>query len=453
MSVEHRLLRAAAQAEDPIVAPSTAPGRAAISVLRLSGSAAALDPILAQTLPGSGDLDTQRLRLARLVHPSGGEVIDQALVVRFRAPRSYTGEDLVEFHLHGNPLLVERALDALVAAGARLAGPGEFTRRAVANGRMDLVEAEATHALIQAQSEAALRAARRHLGGELQERLSTWRNRLLGVAVALEAIVDFPEEVDEAELQADLAALVALSASMRNLAATAEAGRGAVAGFRVAFVGPPNAGKSTVFNALLGHERALVSEHAGTTRDVVSEQLHIDGLCFRLEDTAGERRAEDPLEAAGIARTQRARELADRVLAVRNGQEIRPDDALPEEGLPVATRGDLLDERLAAALGRAGWIVVGAPALLGLDELKAALVASAQSEGDLEGLVLHTRRQQGALFAAAQAVDRGLAAGSEEPAIAAVEVRGAGRALEELVGMWSSEAVLDTLFERFCIGK
>jgi len=441
-----RLLSASAAAlDDVIVAISTPPGRGAIGIVRVSGSAAGVDGVLAAVLPGVS-LEDRRATLATLVG-AGGEAIDRGLVTRFRGPASYTGEDVVELALHGSPVVLELATAAIVAAGARPAGPGEFTRRAVLHGRMGLLEAEATDALVRSESERAAKLAGRHLGGELGARVAAWRERLLVLAASLEALVDFPEDVHEGELTAGLGSLADLRAEVAGLAATFDAGRRLVDGARVVLTGPVNAGKSTLFNALLGHGRAIVSEVPGTTRDVVSETVSWAGRSIRLEDTAGLRGSVDPVEREGIMRTAAAVEAADVEVTVRDGRSVDEEPV----AVAVATRADLLEPDRVAELEAAGWLLFGAPD--GVEPVREAIV-EATAGGLPEGeLLIHTARQHAALTSAAGALDEALSAGPDEPVLAALAVRQAGRAIEELSGAWTDEAVLDTLFDRFCLGK
>lgn len=439
-------------------------------MVRLSGAPAALAPLIAAVVPGPLP---PREAVLRRVLAADGKLLDRALAIRFVAPRSYTGEEVVEVHLHGNPVVLQACVAAFVAAGARPAEPGEFTRRAVAHGRLDLVEAEAVDAVVQAATVQAVRAAQRHLGGELSARLTAWRDALLRLAVVLEALVDFPEDVQDPSLEGQLAGLGALASSMHELAATFEAGRRAAHGARVVLAGPVNAGKSTLFNALLGQERAIVSEHAGTTRDVVSEAVDWGGVAVRLEDTAGQRPTSDPVEAQGVARSQRALLGADLVLHVRDARDLAAPgsaeasaytesgasasssvepgaaealaeaEAAPPDSLTVATHCDL-------APCPVGWLPIALDR--GVPALRDAIVERLRATEPLD-LIVHTQRQKNALVAAGDATREAAAHGAAEPVLCAVSVRSAGQALDELLGGWTSEAVLDALFSRFCIGK
>lgn len=441
---EHLLRGAAALLQDIIVAVSTPPGRGAIGTVRLSGPSPAVDAMVGALL--GRPLPARRATLVTVTDPRDGAAIDRGVATRFVGPASYTGDDVVELDLHGSPAILEATVAAAIAAGARPAGPGEFTRRAVLHGKLDLVAAEAVDALISADSLAAARAVGRHLEGELSVRLNDLRTSMMEVASAIEAIVDFPEEVDEDDVLGDLARLRPIRTAMEELAGTFEAGARLTRGLRVVLAGPVNAGKSTLFNGLLGHARAITSSAPGTTRDVVSESVTWNGQTVRLEDTAGRREATDPIEAEGIARTAGAQARADLVVEVRDGREAIGSAA----GLAVATHVDLMDAGAAERLRAAGWIPVAAPAGVGLHELRRAILERAEVP---PGLLLHTARQHNAVARAASALVAAEQAGEAEPVLAAVSIRAAGRAIEELVGGWTDEQVMDALFERFCIGK
>lgn len=432
---------------DPIVTISTPRGRGAIGIVRISGQSRDVARLLECAGDPSRFVDRQ-LHLASIRFD--GELVDRGLVAWFRGPHTYTGEDVAELHLHGNPAVLERVVSGLIEMGARAAEPGELTRRAVMAGRMSVLDAEAVDGLIRAPGLAAARVAGRQLGGELTRRVEGWRDRLLIAAVALEAAVDFPDDVEESEITGDLASIAQLRADMQQLASTALAGRRLLDGVRVVFTGPVNAGKSTLFNALLGHDRAIVSDLPGTTRDLVSETVEWDGVIYRLEDTAGVREAADPVEAEGVERTGRAVDDADVVVHVRDGRWGVP----PRDGLCVATHSELLEPAEADAAREAGWLLVCPPSGEGIDELQAAIKDTAGVQGALASeVILHTARQGAALRTAAEALDEALQAGVDELVLTAVAVRRAGQALEELVGDWPEERVLDDLFSRFCIGK
>ena len=452
------LWRGVLRGDQPIAATSTPPGRGAIGVLRLSGSPEAVARIAGAVL-GGRPLKPREALLRTLRHPQTGMVIDRGIALRFEAPRSYTGEEVLELHLHGAPVVLRLGLEALVAAGARLAEPGEFTRRAVTNGRLNLAQAEAVGALVQASSAAAVRLAQRHLGGELGERLGGWRAGLLAAAASLEALVDFPEDVPASELRAGVALLDDLEPAMEALATSYRAGRRAVQGARVVLRGPVNAGKSSLFNLLLGHDRAIVSAQPGTTRDLVAEHLEWEGLALRLEDTAGQRESSDLIELDGMQRSARAASAADLVLAVRDARTLaftkdqhgRTEES--SETLWIATHADHLNGKAQRRAALAGWLVVDARRGDPAPVRRAVLRALNTPAGSTDELLLHTERQRDAMERARAAVAEARSFGDAEPVLAAQALRRAGRALSELLGGWSDEAVLDELFARFCVGK
>jgi len=434
--------------DDPIVTISTPRGRGAIGIVRISGSSSDVERLLRHLIGRTTDrLVDRQLHIAAI--RIADELVDRGLVVWFRGPGTYTGQDLAELQLHGNPVILEQVLEALIAEGARAAGPGELTRRAVQSGRMSVLDAEGIDALIRAPGRAATRVAGRQLGGELTARLEGWREELVTVAVALEAAVDFPDDIEEEEIAGDLARIASLVPAMARLADTARSGRLLLSGVRVVLSGPVNAGKSTLFNALLGHDRAIVSATPGTTRDLVAESVEWDGVVYRLEDTAGVRRARDPVEAAGVARTGRAVDDADVLVTVRDGRRVDG----PAVGLSVATHQDLLDDQQREALRATGWLLVDGLRETGLGELRSAIAGAAGASAGPGDVVLTTVRQGRALRTAMDALEEALAAGEDEIVLAAVAVRRAGRALEELIGAWPEERVLDELFSRFCLGK
>lgn len=462
MAGQHSLQEAAKLLDDTIVALATGGGHSAIGVVRLSGSPSRIDAILEKSVRFHSPalLRPGRLRRVQLIDPSAGEPIDDGLLVRFAGPNSYTGEDVVELSLHGSPVVLEAALEVLQRAGARAARPGEFTRRAVMNGKMGLVEAEAVGALIDADSELAARLARRHLGGEFDERIQAWKQALLTTAAALEALVDFPEEVEAEEIEAQLSGLGSCRTEVERLAASYRAGRRLVRGPRLAITGPVNAGKSTLFNMLLDFQRAIVSQQEGTTRDVVSETVDWDGASLRIEDTAGLRETSNQVEQEGIERSARAVEHADLVVEVRDGRTRELPEAAERlvEGpnrrlLWVATHADLLGEDRRAHLEAEGWILTSAPEGMGLSALRKEILSALRSDSSLGGLMVHTARQHTALRAAAEAMAEACEHGDQEPTLAALAVRAAVDALDELVGRWDNEEVLDEVFARFCIGK
>jgi tRNA modification GTPase len=420
--------------------------------LRLSGPAA-LDILRAGFRPLPATLESHKM-VHGWWHDARGEPLDEGLAVVMYGPHSYTGEDVVELHLHGGALGLDRALEACIALGAQRAEPGEFTRRAFLNGRMDLTRAEAVADLIGARTERALDASRALLRGRLYDLAIDARESILGLRAELEVNIDFVEEdvplVDPAGLAARARTL---AAELSELAQTYGRGRLLRQGARAVLTGAPNAGKSSLFNALLGAERAIVTEIPGTTRDTVEEALDIGGIPVVLVDTAGLRDALDPVEAAGIARTQSALESADLVVHLEDGSThglavTRPDG--PPTVL-VCSKSDL-----PAARTVPGALRVSATTGEGLDALRQSMAHALGAHEVGEGnLVIVHQRHRDALVEAAEGLERAASAldRAEPPELVAVEVAEATDALARLVGLTTLEDVLDRLFGSFCIGK
>lgn len=385
--------------------------------------------------------------LRRLRH--GGLVLDQALVLWFPGPASYTGEDSAELHLHGGPAVVAAVADALVALGARPAEPGEFTRRAFLHGKLDLTAAEGVADLIEAETEAQRRQALRQLEGGLEGRYQGWAGRLARLLARQETFIEFededlPEGLDAA-VAGDAATLRDELAAEIAGAARAEALR---EGLRIAILGAPNAGKSSLLNALAGREAAIVSPQAGTTRDVVEARAVIAGVPVVLADTAGLRETADAIEAEGVRRARAQGQSAELVLAVFAADAV-PDAetlALLEAGaLAVVNKADLAAPALAG-------IVVSARTGAGLPALRAALEAAVRARAGLSDVAGLTRpRHRAALADTIAALDTLPHAGL--PELRAEALRAAMRALGRLTGAVGVEAILDLVFSEFCIGK
>jgi tRNA modification GTPase len=438
-----------------VVAAATAPGRAALAVLRLTGDG--LDAVLSVVVAtrAGGPLPDRAPRRVWLRDADGP--IDDGVGVLYRGPRSYTGEDLAEITLHGNPLLVERAVQAFVVAGARLAGPGEFTRRAVVHGRMGLVAAEGVDQLIRARSPAGLAVARAGLDGRTEAAVAPHRERLLDAAAELEARLDWPaDDLALVDDEALLSGLRGVAAGCRALAATHDAGRVRVEGARVALVGAVNAGKSSLFNALLGRPRALVHDAPGTTRDVLEVSCRLGPLEITLLDTAGERRTDDPVEAMGQALARELVAEADLLLVVLRA---RPGPDPLAEALLARTADR---PRLVVWNGvdadptppPPGALPVSARTGAGVEGLSRAIVGALGGDRPARDLLLASARQRDQLLAAARAVEEATEAlPFAGPAAAAERVTAAVGELLAFSGTDAREAVLDAVFARFCIGK
>jgi len=415
---------------DTIYALSSGAPPTAIAVVRISGPAAAATlTALAGTLPDPRRASYRRLRDAQ------GALLDHALLLWLPGPGTATGEDLAELHLHGGRAVVAAVIAALAGRGLRLAEPGEFTRRALFNGRLDLSEVEGLADLLAAETESQRREALRRADGVLGRKLDGWMRRLVAIAAAIEAAIDYDGE-DEVAGQGG-ADIALLADEIRAALAIPPAER-LRDGLRVAIVGPPNAGKSTLFNALVGDEAAIVSAVPGTTRDVIERPLGLGGIPIVLLDTAGIRAASDPIEAAGIARAVRQREVADIILDL-SGEAIPAPHviAISAKADVVAARRDAL--AISAATGS------------GLAELRDRIIRIAASLLPREGDVALDRRYRTALAFVEEALVA--AAGSDDPLLAAEHVRIARTHLDGLIGGGDVEAMLDALFGRFCLGK
>ncbi|MEP6800401.1 MAG: tRNA uridine-5-carboxymethylaminomethyl(34) synthesis GTPase MnmE [Acidobacteriota bacterium] len=454
--------------EDTIVAPATPPGRSALALVRLSGRFAA--GILRKVAPELPDpLPTRRPVLARF-SAGPNNPIDRGLVTFFPAPHSSTGEDVAEISIHGGPAVVRALLSALIDSGARPARPGEFTQRSFLLGKVDLVEAEAVRDLIEARTPAAVAASARRLDGSLSRRLAEIRSALATSAAEIGAALDFSEDVGD-ELPA--ATAVRLSETLRDLERLcdgARRGRLLTDGARVVLLGRPNAGKSTLFNALLGSERAIVTPVPGTTRDTLDATLDIAGIPVQLVDTAGLRETDDTVERLGVDRARAAGASADAVVYVVDAEagwdvaDARAIGALEaDRRLIVANKIDAVREG-ERALDRVlpGSCPGPALALSGLAADAGSVLRDAIGRllevgppPDSASGMLGSLRQQNAAELARSATEQALAALSrgESPEYAASHVHEALDALAELVGETTSEDVLREIFETFCIGK
>jgi len=435
---------------DTIFALASGSGRAAIAVLRLSGG-----PCGDVVRRLAGDLPQPRMAsLRRLRDPGTDEVLDDALVLWFPGPRSYTGEDSAELHLHGGRAVREGVSAALVACGARPAEPGEFTRRAFLNGRLDLTAAEGIADLIDAETAAQRRQALRQAGGALAIRYAGWAGRLTRLLAHQEAAIEFAEDGLPNDLEAQMrAGAASLAAEIRAHLDDGGRGERLREGLWVAILGAPNAGKSSLLNALAGREAAIVSAQAGTTRDVVEVRLELGGIPVLLADTAGLRDAPDEIEAEGVRRARRRAEEADIVLAVFAADN--PPDAetlalIAPGVLPVVNKTDLAPPP--ALIGGQAPLAISARTGVGLEGLQAALTEAAIARAGLSEEAGLTRpRHRAALQEAASWLDEAVAV--PLPEIAAESLRAAVRALGRLTGHVGVEDVLDVVFGDFCIGK
>jgi tRNA modification GTPase len=438
--------------DDTIAAIATPPGSGGVGIVRVSGRAALA--VLAQISGRAAAAWEDRRLTHAIVHdPVSGERLDDVLAVAMRGPRSYTGEDVVELHAHGGALNVARILRAVLAAGVRAAEPGEFTRRAFTNGRMDLTQAEAVAAVIGASSERALRAAHGQLAGALGARVEALRAEVAGVLAEVEASIDFPDEGLEFASEAQLAdRLRVVHTSVTQLAATYGTGRALREGITVALVGRPNVGKSSLLNALCGEERALVAAEPGTTRDWVEARVVWEGIEVTLVDTAGEREADSDVERRGVALGRARAARADVVVRVEDvSQVVRAVPAMDHaDELVVWNKTDLA----AAPLGALGVSAATGAGLAGLRATALARVLGASVDGS-DGELVATERQRGELIIAGDALAQAVEAlVARRPAeLVAADLRIAAAALARIHGVDIGAEVLAQVFARFCIGK
>lgn len=426
-----------------IYALASAQGKAGVSVIRISGQDAhASASVLC------GNLPEPRYSATRSLRNAAGDLLDHALVLCFKAPNSFTGEDVVELHVHGSVSVVRAVLEELSKQeGTRLAEPGEFTRRALENEKLDLAQVEGLADLIDAETEAQRKQAVRVLSGALGARVDGWRSKLIRAAALLEATIDFADEDVPVDVSPEVCALLEdVTADLENEISGSFVAERIRTGFEVALVGAPNAGKSTLLNRLAGREAAITSEIAGTTRDVIEVRMDLQGLPVTFLDTAGLRDAEDEIENIGVSRAlERARGADLRVFLAEPGESLM----LPpqEKDIVLHPKADIFD--VAGSVGISG--KTGA----GVQELITRIQATLQDKTVLAGLATHERHRVAMerAFESLQAAQAIVGDGPELYDIAAEELRTSIRALEALVGRIDVENLLDEIFSSFCLGK
>lgn len=442
---------------DTIAAIATPLGTGALSVIRISGSGALR---VAEQCAGRAQWQPRMATLA-FVCASDGSHIDHALWTWFPAPASFTGEDVVEVSCHGGVLVTQRVLDRLTDCGARLAEPGEFSQRAFLNGKMDLTQAEAVMDIISAGSDLALRAAQNQLKGEIGHRVSKQAEALIALTARIEAYIDFPdEEISVGTAEGMAGEIDAISCELDSLVATADCGRLLREGIRTVIAGPPNVGKSSLLNALLGYERAIVSGVAGTTRDTIEERVLMGGLCLRLTDTAGLHDSNDPVECAGMERSRRAVEEADLLIEVADAS-CAPSDFEVAGNVPlhilVLNKSDLGIHPAWKASGRS-FVAYSCLQAIGKKELEQAIVSRVMHSNAISAsdhIVAVNARHRCALqdtLTALQAARASLLRG-DSPELTAFELREALEYLGAVTGRIDTEDILDSVFSQFCLGK
>jgi tRNA modification GTPase len=442
---------------DTIAAISTAFGEGAIAVLRLSGPRAV--EVADAVFCGKDSLRNAPARVAQFgsLHDRGSK-LDDVLATVFRAPASYTGEDLVEIGCHGGVLVTRRILEALLRHGARAAEPGEFTQRAFLNGKMDLTQAEAVMDLISAQTDLALRAANEQLEGRLGDRIRDLREALLEMLAHVEAYIDFPDEdIDPETGEALRKRIVQARSDVQKLLDTAAQGRVLREGVRTVIYGAPNVGKSSLLNRLLGYERAIVSARPGTTRDVIEEVINLRGIPLHLMDTAGVRESSDEIEREGMERTRRAVERADLVLHVADASQPNGSSGRFENSAPTVDVLNKIDLGENETWRGVEAVRVSCETGAGFDALADAIEERIFGGGAAHRdwtIAINARHQScleralDYLQAARSAFDQNLS-----PEFIAEELRAALDAVGEVAGKADTEELLGVIFGRFCIGK
>ncbi|WP_299684586.1 tRNA uridine-5-carboxymethylaminomethyl(34) synthesis GTPase MnmE [uncultured Tateyamaria sp.] len=426
---------------DTIFALATAQGRAGVAVIRISGPSA-----FDVTHQLVGDIPPPRLASLRKVRDADGTVMDEALVLAFSGPASFTGEDVVELHLHGSPAINRAVLHRLSALDARLAEPGEFTRRALENDKMDLLQVEALGDLISAETEAQRRQAMRGYDGAFTARIDGWRMDLIRAAALIEATIDFADEDVPVDVSPEVSQLLqgVQQGIQADLSGFAAAERVRI-GFEVAIVGPPNAGKSTLLNALARRDAAITSQHAGTTRDVIEVQMDLGGVAVTLLDTAGLRDTDDEVEAEGVARAMSRAQAADIRVFLAEQSEPLPLSPLPDD-IVLAPKADLRTDGAPSISGTTGE---------GVQNLVERLSATLSDRASGAGLATQERHRvalQSAIEDLSAAMEK-VEKGPDLYDIAAEDIRTATRVLAILIGRVDVEHLLDEVFSSFCLGK
>lgn len=445
------------QTDDTIAAVATAPGEGGVAVIRISGKEA----LSVAEKVFSGPVRAYKSHTAHFgkILDAERNAIDEVLLLVMLAPRSYTGEDTVEIQCHGGSLITRRVLETVLQAGARAAQPGEFTFKAFMHGKLDLTQAEAVQNLIGARSELALHFAKEQLQGSLSKQIAEMQQKLTDIAAILEAWVDFPEEgLEFASFEEITEELEKLKSEIHKLATSFHEGKKLYEGLSLCLVGPPNAGKSSLMNALLGKERAIVTPTPGTTRDLIEDELHLGALSFRLIDTAGIRDTDEPIEQEGIARSKKTLAEADLVLlvldATREAESELIEQVKQKRALLVWNKIDLATPPNIPELKS---VHVSAKEGRGLDELKAAIDALIWQNGapSKEEVLITSLRHRQALIEAYEAVDT-LISGLKtkvSPEFLSADMRRALSALGTILGTNITEDILSAIFSKFCVGK
>jgi len=455
--------------EDTIAALATPPGEGGVAIVRLSGPDAERisGEIFSRVGRRNGRLRSHVLHHGNITDVKTGEFFDEALLVLMRKPHSYTGEDVLEIHCHGGPLLTSRLLQLVLSRGARHAEPGEFTRRAFLNGRIDLAQAEAVLDLIQARTETGMKLAVQQMHGELSKWVAELREELLDILAQVEAGIDFPEEdIELLHKHALIEKIEVLGRKIFEILASYEWGRLFREGAKVCIAGRPNVGKSSLLNALLGVERVIVTPEPGTTRDVIEESINLDGLPVVLWDTAGIRETDNPVEKIGVEFSRRHAQLADATMFVVDGasphaveDESILQATLGKKGLVVINKIDLpqkLDHSwLSDAAPDKPTVAISAKEGRGIDRLKATLRELLLDMPPEPSVTLTNLRHKAALERSVEGLKSAVKAIKDDasPDLVMVDLAEAKDGLAEVVGEVYDDDILERIFTKFCIGK
>ena len=443
-------------ARDTIVAAATPPGKGGIGIVRISGDDA--ERLATAML---GNVPEPRLATHAKIHDRNGNELDSGIALYFPEPASYTGEAVLEFHGHGGPVVVAAVIGAAVELGARRAEPGEFSKRAFLNGKLDLVQAEAIADLIDSGTSQAARAALRSLSGSFSSAVEDLQQELINLRLHVEAAIDFPEdEIDFLSDQDLLRKIAECTEAFAKLQREAGIGRVLRDGLQVVIVGKPNVGKSSLLNLLSGQEAAIVTEVAGTTRDILRERIEIDGMAVELVDTAGLREDPDRIEAEGIRRAREALKNADGALWIQDASESvagKPDEEIPGDIPVIILRNkiDVTGDPPGPSISDESTLNVSAKTGAGIDDLREALRRLAGYQDLGEGAFTARRRHVEAIAMAAEHFQRGREALEQQKAgeLFAEDLRLSHQALGEVTGAISSDDLLGRIFSEFCIGK
>ena len=458
----HKIL----SSEETIVAISTPLGRSGLGIIRISGreAMAIAERFFKPHSSSSSHLEHRMAAVGTWIN-AAAEPVDEVVVTLFRAPQSYTGEDVVEISGHGNPLILARIVEDVRAAGARIAAPGEFTLRAVAHGKMDLIQAEAVREFIEAQTAEQAKTALRQMGGSLSNRVRPVKEKLLDIIARLEAGIDFAEDdVDVPDNTAVVEMIRPLCRDLEHLEATFQYGKLLVGGIRLAILGKPNVGKSSLFNRLVSADRAIVTDIPGTTRDVLTETVSMDGIPLRFADTAGVRQTSDRVESMGVLRTLETLSDADLALIVVDGSaNLDSNDrevlakAASVPHLVVINKSDLPQALDPASLDGSSKVVVSAKTGSGMDSLRDAIRAFLleRKTDAADDLVLTNTRQHEAIVKAISSLQAGSASLVQNVPheMALLDLYQSLSALNELTGDVVTDDILDRIFSTFCVGK